>query len=467
MSKIDVDVNIAFEILFSESQLLKTFESRHSDSQSRGIDRRNGQAFANVAALEVAEISKKCLNGEYRFTPYLESLKVKDRYSNPRLISIPAIRDRIVLSQLNKLIRLAFPDESKTFFASELVRDISEHLGAVDAAKTWTAGSDIRKFYDSIDRNRLRKIVDSKLAHPIAASLILRAVHTPTVPKTYRRKDLKKFHSEVGVPQGLAISNALAAIYLYEVDQAMKKLPVKYYRFVDDVLVIGSKDETLKAVRSFGARVRARGLATHRSGDKKSHHQPLSQSFGYLGYVFKVPEVTVRDSTVERLLQSLASKITDYKYNKARTLARKSYLTPDTLRSAFLDELNERVSGAISGKRRYGWIAYFSQLSDESVLHKIDAALRGMLIANADLAPHAAGVKRFSRALFEMRHRPSGGYVRDYDKFQSPVQMLKFLVFRGQVDGSKQLTEAEIVAQFETYKAQQLSAMLADEAAMY
>lgn len=76
-------------------------------------------------------------------------------------------------------------------------------------------------------------------------------------------------------------------------------------------------------------------------------------------------------------------------------------------------------------------------------------------------------VKRFSRALFEMRHRPQGGYVRDYDKFNTPAQMLSFLVFRGRVNSAVALTSAQIVEKFEAYRSQQLSAMLADEASLY
>ncbi|GAB3754716.1 hypothetical protein GCM10028795_26510 [Lysobacter olei] len=278
---------------------------------------------------------------------------------------------------------------------------------------------------------------------------------------------MKKYRRELGVPQGLAISNALAAIYMHEVDAAMAKMPVRYFRFVDDVLVVGSQVETAKAVRSFGARVRARGLATHLTGEKKGHHSPLTEPFSYLGYVFRMPNVSVRESTVERLLQSLAAKITDYKYNKTRNLDRRPYLTKDSLREAFIDELNERISGAISGKRRYGWIAYFSQISDESVLHRIDDAVRSMLLRDADLASCVKNVKRFSRALFEMRYRPQGGYVRDYDKFVTPAQMLSFLVFRGRVDSAVALTAAQIVEKFEAYRAQQLNAMLADEASLY
>lgn len=462
-----IDLNALYQILFSVDALASAYLDRHADSRARGLDRLSGLTFSRVASEQLEVASRKCIDGSYKFTPYLESLKLKDRHSAPRMISIPVVRDRVVLTQLNKFLRLAFQEESHLRLASELVRDLSEDLTTFDPSTTWTAGLDIKKFYDSIDRVRLKKVIKSRLGEGPAYRLISRAIATPTVPKIYKTRDINKYVTRAGVPQGLSISNTLAAIVMHEVDVPMRRLDVSYYRFVDDVLLIGGKEETAHAARSFVARVRARGLSVHGITSTKGHHQPLHQKFSYLGYDFALPLVTVRDSTVERLLHSLASKIADYKYNKERLLARKPYLTPVTLRAAFLDELDERISGAISGNRRYGWIAYFSQINDESMLHRIDVAIRKMLERSDELRPHANVIKRLARAYFEIRFRPAGGYVRNYDEFKTPVQKLNFLVFRGEVGADSSLSEAQINEKFESYRDRQLSEMLADEALTY
>jgi hypothetical protein len=302
--------------------------------------------------------------------------------------------------------------------------------------------------------------------HP-ALALVRRAIDTPIVPVTYRRNDVASYAEEKGVPQGLAISNALAAIYLYEVDQAMQDLPVAYYRFVDDVLVVGGPEETKRAQRSFAARVRARGLSVHKIGDKKSHHLPLSKPFHYLGYSFSMPRVTVRDSTIERLIHSLAGKISDYRHNHQRVVERKEYLTEDLYRNVFLDEFNERISGAISMDKKYGWVAYFSEINDLSVLHRIDGIVAELLSKVQELKQFSGKTKKFSRAYFEMKHRPYGGYVRNYDEFHTPAQMIKFLSFRGRIGPGVRLSEEQIRTRFASYRDRQLGLMLADEAQTY
>jgi len=465
MSSIDLDV--LYEVLFSPTALIKTYEDRHRDSNSRGLDRLNGSAFGSTSIAQLQIASRKCLNGSYKFTPYLESLKLKDRSSPPRMISIPTVRDRIILTQLNRFLRFAFKEESQLRLASEYVREVSDELRVLDPVTNWTAGLDVRRFYDTINRDRIGKLMRARLKDSAACNLILRAVATPTVPKNYKRRDIAKYRTETGVPQGLSISNSLAAIYMHEIDTPMQGLGVKYFRFVDDVLLVGSKEDTAKAAKSFAARARARGLSIHNIGSEKGHHLPLSSQFSYLGYEFRMPLVTVRESTIERLLLALAAKITDFKYNKARTLARKPYLTEKTLRDAFLDELDERISGAISGNRRYGWIAYFSQISDESILHKIDSAIRKMLLRSNELKTHVPFVKRFARSFFEIRFKPEAGYVRNYDRFKTVSQKLDFLVFRGEIGPAVALTEEQINERFDAYRDRQLSEMLADEAVIY
>src|SRR5690348_13531620 len=216
-SAVSVEQKELFEQHFDKQSLSDAFEQKHIDARSRGIDRKSGEVFAKNAALELEIASRKCLIGTFKFSPYLEALKVKDRKSAPRLISIPTIRDRVVLTQMNSYIRACFPIETKLYLASEYVKIITELFPTLNRATTWTAGLDIKRFYDSINRDRLRKILERKLSYAPAVSLILKAISTPTVPKNYRTRDRQRYKESVGIPQGLAISNSLAALYLSDV----------------------------------------------------------------------------------------------------------------------------------------------------------------------------------------------------------------------------------------------------------
>ena len=373
-----VDDAAHFAMLFAPAELKAVFEASFARTPAKGVDRLNGFQFAAQSATQLAVASAKCLSGHYRFAPFLEVLKIKGRDKSPRLIGIPTVRDRVVLHQINKFLAAIFPERVPKNVASTYARIIAGDLKHRSTDSTWICSTDIKTFYDSISRERIMKVLRRRISCESALKLISHALAAPIVPKNTRKTRHGEYRSTTGVPQGLAISNILASIYMQEVDEAMATMGVAYYRYVDDVLMYGEQESVQTAYRSLRSRLRVRGLSLHPLGSGKTQIQPLSKPFGYLGYTFRLPHISVRESTTERFLQSVASRFSDYTHNKARRLSRFKYLTPERIKEIFLSELNERITGAISQNRRYGWIAYFNQITDMTLLHRIDHAIAGM-----------------------------------------------------------------------------------------
>jgi RNA-directed DNA polymerase len=462
------DCTRRYDELMSAKAFVGTFWTKFSTSVSKGIDRVNGFQFGALKIEDLAHASRKCLAGTFRFTSYLEVLKPKGRDSKPRLISIPTVRDRVVLHQLKELLAEAFPDCVPRSIAGGVIREIAKDLPSHNLLTTYVAGCDVKKFYDTLHRDRLVKHLSRRITDPRALGLLEHSIVTPTVPSSARRRDYTSYQSEEGVPQGLSISNIIAAIYVFEIDRAMRKFPVRYHRYVDDVLIYGLHDDVVRAQKSFINRARRRGLSVHKVGGGKSHLTKLSEEFRYLGYVFKGRVVTVRPGSVENLLQSLAAKFSDFRHNRERRLARFKYLTAERLKEIFLLELNERITGAVKDSRRYGWIAYFSQITELSLLHKLDSMVRSMFhrLGEFDGKP-PVGLKTFSRAFYEIKYRPSGGYVRNFDSITTEAEKLQFLFERGRVGPDEALTDSQIRDRFERYMNKILRVMQADEARIY
>jgi RNA-directed DNA polymerase len=462
------DDDAQFDALFSAESLFNVFQEKFAANPAKGIDRRSGFQFAGSATAELAVASHKCRDGTFKFSPYLENLKSKGRKSPPRIIGIPTVRDRVVLHQLNRFLAFAFAEAVPKNIASGYVRTVASDLRSADLTATWVCGCDIKTFYDSIQRDRLMKIIKDEVKCERAITLVRRALGTPTIPKDTKRLKYDAYRTMRGVPQGLAISNILASIYLQSVDDAMKNMDVKYYRYVDDVLMYGDEASIKKAQRSLKARLRRRGLGVHPIDKGKSHLAPLSKPFGYLGYHFVAPKISVRDSTVERFLQLIAAKFSDYRHNSKRRLERRKYLTEAQLREIFLLELNERITGAISEHRRYGWIAYYNEITDLPLLHRMDYSIRSMFFRLSGFSDESLSqLKRLSRAYYEMKFSPEAGYVRNYDVIATPAQKAEFLFQRGQIGPEEVLTEAQINDRFEQCKRRALSEMHSDEGSLY
>lgn len=456
-----------FQLLFSADFLEAAFREKFATTTGKGVDRLNGFQFSGRSKVDLTIASEKILSGKFRFTPYLEVLRTKSRDKKPRLIGIPTVRDRVVMHQLNKFLAIVFPERVPKNVASAYVRELSADLSESPKDTTWICSTDIQTFYDDIRHTRMLMLLRKRISNEAAIRLVGHAIMTPTVPKNTRRSRHKDYISS-GVPQGLAISNILASIFMQDVDDEMNKMGIKYYRYVDDVLMYGNEDPVRKAFSSLRSRLNYRGLKLHAEGSGKTHIQPLFKPFGYLGYTFNMPIISVRDSTIENFLQAIASKFSDYTHNKSKRLEKFKYLTEDRLKNIFLLELNDRITGAISEKRRYGWIAYFSQITDLTLLHKLDNAISGMFLRLPDFNHKApTDLKQLRRAFHEIKYKPLGGYIRNYDIIETPEQKLKFLVDRGRISPDEALSNIQITDRFDKYRKKNLATMHADEGALY
>lgn len=463
-----IDDATLFAALFSPAELQAVFEAKFASSTGKGTDRLNGFQFAARSVDELSIASSKCLSAQYRFAPFMETLKTKGRDKLPRVIGVPTIRDRVVMHQLNRFLSAIYPDRVPKNVASTYVRSIAADLQAKAGEDIWVCGTDIKTFYDSIQQDRLSRVLRKRVKFWPALRLIEHSLVTPTVPKNTRRHRHGDFRPKKGVPQGLAISNILASIYMEDVDKPMRALGVAYYRYVDDVLMFGSKEAVQRSLKTLDTRLKYRGLALHDVASGKTQVAKLSTPFGYLGYTFKWPVITVREATVERFLQSIAAKFSDYIHNKQRRLDRFKYLSSSRVAEIFLMELNERLTGAISEKKRYGWIAYFNQITDLSLLHRLDDTISGLFSRLADFKGVApTGLRKLSRAYFEMKFNPEGGYVGNYDKIDTPAARVRFLVERGRIGPTEVLTDVQVNERYEQYLANILSAMHSDEGVLY
>lgn len=458
---------------FSVSALNKTYRDKLEKSPTKGLDRLNGFQFSKQLNGQVSVINKKCLSGKYLFTPFAEVLQLKGRMRHPRLIGIPVVRDRLVLHQLKEVLSHVFPECVPKSRANTLVHDISRHIKSIYAAgkgdEIYLFNCDIKSFYDKIQRSKLLEILGQKIRSSKVLKLIEAAISTPIVPRGYRRKDISKYASTEGIPQGLAISNILAAIYLSSFDKVMKSVSgISYYRYVDDILVIGGDAEVNAMPALVENELDSIGLEIHGVGSGKRHLDKLSAPFEYLGYRFVAPLVTVRDTTVERFLLAVVAKFSEYVHNKTNRLEKHKHLTEDRLKSIFIMELNERITGAISEKTKYGWVSYFCEINDLDLLHRLDSTIKGFFTRLVDfgrLPPPE--LKTLVRAYYEMRYSPERGYIHNYDSFVTLASKIKFLNERNRLNPEKTYSDEEIESIFLAYRNRNLASLQADDGSMY
>ena len=208
-----------------------------------------------------------------------------------RVLSIPAIRDRVVQGALKLILEPIFEaDFQPGSFGYRPRRTAHEAVDRVAKAivqqKTRVIDIDLRSYFDNVRHDRLL----AKVARRIDDADVMRLL-----------KIILKASGKQGVPQGGVISPLLSNLYLTEVDRMLERAKettrrgkytyIEYARFADDLVILidayPQNDWLMGAVEK---RLREELAKLQvEINDEKSRIVDLGrgESFGFLGFDFR------------------------------------------------------------------------------------------------------------------------------------------------------------------------------------
>jgi retron-type reverse transcriptase len=439
-----------FEQNFSVENLKSIFKDNIKNKSGKGIDGINCAQFESELLPIVSRLSAKSISSTYRFSPYLEIVKSKGRGKQPRIISKPTIRDKLVLCALKDTLHELYEDCIQNQLPNTFIRKIKSLL-LQNKDELYYLKIDIRGFYDNLNHRILLEDCLKDINHNGVVTLIRRAIKNKTVPKNYKKVNSSSYHNKVGVPQGLSISNVLAGIYMKEFDIEFNNVGLTYMRYVDDILIFAKQHEINAIEQKVESALINIGLETN----EKTEKGDISKSFDYLGYQISSEKVSVRESTVDRFITSIIAMITDFKHNFQYRVKNSKWMTVLQIKDLFLLNLNEKITGAITEKKRYGWIFYFIEITDIHLLHKIDSIIANQF-KRLDMFNCAAPVelKSLVKSHYSAKYTTFDGYIHNYWLYDSVIKKIQFLVKFGYLaeDDTKNYSEEEIERKFEIAK---------------
>lgn len=438
-------MNKLFEASFKYENLDLVFKEKVSKVKSRGIDKKSARHFKIDKESQLKILEKKIEDKKFKFSPYLELLKVKNRDSPPRLICIPTIRDRIVLSISKNILHEIFSDSVNRDLPNSYIRKIKTYIKDNEGANIYYLKTDIKSFYDEIDRDILIGKLKKRIKNKFFLYLVKSAIENPTVPSNYRKADLEKYFPKKGVAQGLPISNILAQIYLKEYDIYFQSKLNKslYLRYVDDIIILSKRNckPLLKTITKELDKINLNINLEKTSSGK------IDKGFDFLGYLIKKECISMSKKSIESPLNKIAAKITWFKKGLENRLERPEALQNDDkkFKKRFLKEVNEIITGSISKNKNYGWLFHFSEIDDKTVFYKIDNAIDKMFKKLKPLGiKKPKGLKKMSKAFFEIKHNKEGGYINNYDKLNTSQKKRQYLSSLAQIEPDKDYTDEEI-----------------------
>ena len=388
---------------FRIDNLKKIYTEKIMFNSSPGIDRINRRSFERDLNSNLEIIERKANNGTYNFSKYREKLISKGRYRKPRVISIPTIRDKIVLRALCNILLNILHDETLSKLPQTAIHEVK--TGIESGNFDYFFKIDIRNFYPSIKHDVLLKKIRKKIRKTELINLLEGAISQTTHGSPSDTIDTEP----QGVPQGLSISNILASLYLNALDKKQSASGTySYFRYVDDILILCSSKESKILEANLTKELQLLGLNTHCDtvdNCEKQDSGPLSKSFTYLGYKFKNNQISVKPKSVDNIKKSIMKLFAENKYSKKSTLNILEW------------KLNLRITGCMFENKKYGWVFYFSQLTDLKILFELDFLVK-KLAARYKVNLTKIKVKKFVRAFNEItKNLKSTTYIPNYSEF--------------------------------------------------
>lgn len=386
---------------FKTKNIKKVFEEDIRNKPSVGIDGITITTFEKKLDFEMDTINRKILNQTYNFSFYKEKLISKGREKLPRVISIPTIRDKIVLKSIFNTLSEIFSAE----LSNEIIHTTIDNIIQDIKSKKYDSyiKLDMKDFYPSINHDILLKKVKSKTRKKEFISILEKAIKQETVQKSSPNKD--KYTNKTGVPQGLSISSILASIYLIKLDEMNQDTgSYKYYRYVDDILILCNKNDVSRIYSSIDKKAKKLYLTIHPLGENsnKSASGDIGDRFYFLGYLYDKNLVSVRDASKNNLYNSIINIFSQYKHSRTKN------------KKLLYWKLNLKITGCKFEDKKYGWLYFFSQINDEQLLFRLDRFVLSMF-NKFDIEYDKSKVKRFVRTYYEIiKNREKTNYIPNF-----------------------------------------------------
>ncbi len=272
--------------------LQEAYQMAKSNNGAPGID---GITFEVIEESGVEsflkQIQEELVHNTYRPMPVRKKEIPKDGGSKVRVLSIPAIRDRVVQGALKLILEPIFEADFQSGSygyrprrsAHEAVDQVAQ---AIVQGLTRIIDLDLRAYFDNVQHSLLL----GKVARRVQDASVMRLL-----------KMILKSTGAKGVPQGGVISPMLSNLYLTEVDRMLEKAiattrrgkypNVQYARFADDLVVLidsHPRHEWLMEAVEKRLREEIRKLRVE-INEEKSRKVDLAKggSFGFLGFEYR------------------------------------------------------------------------------------------------------------------------------------------------------------------------------------
>ena len=226
---------IPIEQIFTQSKIKDSF--LEISSKSSGLDEVSYNEFKTDFSKNIQNIIESIITGTFTPEP-LKKIEInKPNSDEKRPIALSSIKDKLIQKVLYMNLRdyfeTTFSDKSYAYRRDKsTLRAINRTSQFIQEKKYWILKTDIDNFFETINHDKLLKILDKQISDKRIIKLISLFIQTGGF------KSFDYVEHLDGVHQGDILSPLLSNIYLDLMDKFLEKLNISHVRYADDFVVL-------------------------------------------------------------------------------------------------------------------------------------------------------------------------------------------------------------------------------------
>jgi group II intron reverse transcriptase/maturase len=253
-----------------EAWLREAYRRTRKDG-ARGVDGQSAEEYSAELERNLHSLLERAKSGAYRAPP-VRRVHIPKGDGQTRALGIPTFEDKVLQRGVVMLLEAVYeqdflncsygfrPGRSAHQALSKL-RDTLMEMGG-----GWALEVDIRRYFDTIDHERLRVVLRKRIGDGVVLRLIGKWLNAGVLEGS------ELSYAQAGTPQGGVISPMLSNIFLHEVLDTWFESEVKprlrgraeLVRFADDFVIAFEREDDARRVHAvMPKRFEKYGLALH------------------------------------------------------------------------------------------------------------------------------------------------------------------------------------------------------------